>query len=443
MKVACDQIENRLKETKSASNSVLFEAEQLFYKEDVNKVQKVIAEKMIDRFLLTDAEVEHISSDVIDDRFFDVINKIYAITNDCQVLIQMEDQRLGNELKEMNDTYLQTAFKKLYKWVRQECLKIVSDTAEFDKYLIKAFELLQDRPVFLKFCLEEFSDVRSKAVSAAFLQALIRGGDGGIPRPIDIYAHDPRRYVSDMSAWVHQAMANEHELISSLLRQLRKETEEEKIQYQELVSNVLNKTLDGLCDPFRSRCQQLFALEHQPVLIFQLYSFFEFYEKRFSNLIGPHSSITLLFQEFKDISFNDYFKTVKKLMENLESNLPVIANDLSPPHEFRQILHHVDSILTMHNTSLVENDKGGAMTFVTPFLDGLMKCLDSICDVGKEAQLDSQQICTYKINCYKLVSKLLSRHGYTEKATEINGFIDSEKVIKSKLDDQNNPKDMQ
>ena len=35
-------------------------------------------------------------------------------------------------------------------------------------------------------------DIRSK-----------RGGPGGMPRPIEMHAHDPRRFVSDMLAWVH------------------------------------------------------------------------------------------------------------------------------------------------------------------------------------------------------------------------------------------------
>ena len=35
------------------------------------------------------------------------------------------------------------------------------------------------------------------------MQALTRG-----PRPIEMHAHDPRRYVGDMMAWVHQSLAS-------------------------------------------------------------------------------------------------------------------------------------------------------------------------------------------------------------------------------------------
>lgn len=45
----------------------------------------------------------------------------------------------------------------------------------------------------------------------------LKGGPNGHPRPIEIHAHDHYRYVSDMAAWIHQALASETELISALL----------------------------------------------------------------------------------------------------------------------------------------------------------------------------------------------------------------------------------
>jgi conserved oligomeric Golgi complex subunit 6 len=51
---------------------------------------------------------------------------------------------------------------------------------------------------------------------SSFLTALTRGGPSGLPRPIELHAHDPLRYVGDMLAWVHQAMAAERELLESL-----------------------------------------------------------------------------------------------------------------------------------------------------------------------------------------------------------------------------------
>jgi len=38
-----------------------------------------------------------------------------------------------------------------------------------------------------------------------------------MPRPIEVHAHDPLRYVGDMLGWLHQALASERDLVLALL----------------------------------------------------------------------------------------------------------------------------------------------------------------------------------------------------------------------------------
>lgn len=52
----------------------------------------------------------------------------------------------------------------------------------------------------------------------AFIDALTQGGPGGTPKPIEMHAHDPKRYVGDMLAWLHQTMPNERENLLILLK---------------------------------------------------------------------------------------------------------------------------------------------------------------------------------------------------------------------------------
>ena len=73
--------------------------------------------------------------------------------------------------------------------------------------------------MFVRFCsaaIQEIANTRREALTHAFIQALVRGGPNGIPRPIDIHAADPMRYLGDMLAWVHQAHASEIELLDTL-----------------------------------------------------------------------------------------------------------------------------------------------------------------------------------------------------------------------------------
>lgn len=63
---------------------------------------------------------------------------------------------------------------------------------------------------------EEWVVVRRGWLVRGFLDALTIGGPGGAPRPIELQAHDPLRYVGDMLAWVHQALPSEREAAQSL-----------------------------------------------------------------------------------------------------------------------------------------------------------------------------------------------------------------------------------
>jgi conserved oligomeric Golgi complex subunit 6 len=62
--------------------------------------------------------------------------------------------------------------------------------------------------------LHTFSEARRKIVLQDFREALRHGENTLSARAIDVSAHDPLRYLGDMLAWLHQAVAGEHEILS-------------------------------------------------------------------------------------------------------------------------------------------------------------------------------------------------------------------------------------
>jgi len=50
----------------------------------------------------------------------------------------------------------------------------------------------------------QVANMRHHALFRRFISALTRGGPGGLPRPIEVHAHDPLRYVGEMLGWLHQ-----------------------------------------------------------------------------------------------------------------------------------------------------------------------------------------------------------------------------------------------
>ena len=52
-----------------------------------------------------------------------------------------------------------------------------------------------------RYVVDEYCTARRSVVVRSFLDALTVGGPHGTPRPMELHAHDPPRYVGDMLAW--------------------------------------------------------------------------------------------------------------------------------------------------------------------------------------------------------------------------------------------------
>lgn len=111
---------------------------------------------------------------------------------------------MGRDAQLEVDSTMQQAISRLSQ--RPELLSYVPAIGRF---LISSISVHSEALTFL-------TQTRQTGLLSAFLDALTRGGPSGLPRPIELHAHDPIRYVGDMLAWVHQAIAAECEFLESL-----------------------------------------------------------------------------------------------------------------------------------------------------------------------------------------------------------------------------------
>ena len=101
------------------------------------------------------------------------------------------------------------------------------------------------------------SETRQTTLLSSFIAALTRGGPSGYPRPIELHAHDPMRYVGDMLAWVHQAIAAEREFLESLFgmksdnRMVGSVRKFERGEEEEWVRELMDSAVGKLCVPLK------------------------------------------------------------------------------------------------------------------------------------------------------------------------------------------------
>jgi hypothetical protein len=117
-------------------------------------------------------------------------------------------------------SHQEAAFEKLNRWLQSESRTLKKENPEVNDSLKRAVRALKQRPILLQSCLEELTSVRQQYIANFFISALTKGGPNGTPKPIELSAHDPIRYISDMLAWVHQTCAYEKELLEQLLDKL-------------------------------------------------------------------------------------------------------------------------------------------------------------------------------------------------------------------------------
>lgn len=67
--------------------------------------------------------------------------------------------------------------------------------------------------------IDEYSTARRSVMVRLFIDALTKGGPGGVPKPIETYAQDKKRYVGDMLAWLRQFIPLEKENFSLFLKE--------------------------------------------------------------------------------------------------------------------------------------------------------------------------------------------------------------------------------
>ena len=310
----CDQMASALSASQASTAGLLVDTEALRAELAANARRGALVADFLDKCQLTPAEVSALrEGDVSSDAFFDALGRVAAIHANCRALLRRHHQRAGLELMDAMALYQEGAYERLCRWVQAQCRALgEADVPEVSPPLARAAAALRARPLLHRYAAEEAANARHHALFGRFISALTRGGPGGVPRPMEVHAHDPRRYIGDMCAWLHQACASERELVLALLGEAANEedggasnpraTEEvggadaTAAQQQQVadVAWVLDRIFEGVCRPFKVRVEA--ALAGVPpgavLLSFQLNALLGFYAATLAGVAGGSSVLT-------------------------------------------------------------------------------------------------------------------------------------------------------
>lgn len=407
----CDRIAKSLSTCSATTGEIVTATERLKLElENATQRQELIA-NFLHNYQLSPEEVFALREEDLSENFFKALTRVQEIHANCKVLLRTHHQRAGLELMDMMAVYQEGAYERLCRWVQAECRSLGdNDTPEVSDLLKTAAAALKDRPVLFKYCVEEVANTRHNALFRRFISALTRGGPGGMPRPIEVHAPDPLRYVGDMLAWLHQALASERDLALALFtteaslgsvsrknsldgsasRRFSKELDRETGKPETDMGFVLDRVFEGVCRPFRVRVEQVLQSQPGLLLAYKLTNLLEFYSHTISDLLGHGAVLSSTVRDVRDSAQQTFFDIMKVHGDKLLRYPTPVAVDLSPPPAVGDGVSLLLELIDTHEKIMVS--AGGKKPDFDPIISAILDPLKEMCERAAESYAGKPQM---------------------------------------------------
>ncbi len=434
---SCDEIGESIKTAKQQTRELLAESERLVHDKQRLEVQQSVVGSFLERFQLTPDEEEALQRGEVDAQFLETLGRLARIRADCGQLLRTRHQRAALELMDVMGAHQESAFERLYRWVQSAVKDLSEESGEEggEGVIARAVLALRERPVLFKYCVEEMGKSRRATVLNNFLCALTQGGPNGMPRPIELSAGEPLRYVGDMASWLHQALANEAEMLRQVLGEAADieegtpknsprvadgrvdakvaiavgETDSEGTASSDvqaatgageggtgLWQRVLGSAFQSVCRPFKLRVEQALTSSSDGVLSYQLANLLAFYAETVEQML-PGSELAATMRGTEEQCRKSMFKIWSVQHEDLLANPPPCPPDLGISSAIETAASRLAAVCDACSESLVSSRQTDAE--FGPVLAGAIDAPLRVCYLsGANAQLDESSLAIFLIN---------------------------------------------
>jgi len=378
---------------KKETAPVLQEASSLKSRKTEVETKQQLLDAFTKHFVISDEEVVTLTSptEPVDDRFFTVLNRIKGIYKDCQVLLGSSNQTLGLEVMEQSSRTLNGGYQKLYRWVQREFKSLHLENPQISSPIRLALRVLAERPSLFQTCLDSFSEVRENTLLDSFHTALTGTSSNSeqqsTTKPIELFAHDPLRYIGDMLAWTHSATVSEREALEILFisegEEIAKgiqtgrdnepwtlpEGEQDGVfDGRRALEQLVSRDVSGVARVLRQRIEQVIQSNDESILVYKIANLLQFYRTTFSKLIGSDSALLATLTALEASALQQFRTTRHDHLTAIHSEPNPAPPDLSVPVFITDALHLLTALLQIHATSLTPSPDGSAPTDFQPLL---------------------------------------------------------------------------
>ncbi|KAG0254401.1 Golgi transport complex subunit 6 [Actinomortierella ambigua] len=441
---SCSEMQQRLDSANGQVRSLLEQTDALREQSEIGAVRQTIMEAFLERFTLSESEITILCSTAMDvtPAFFEALQHLERIHSDCKALLITEHQQAGLEIMDSMTTYRDIAYDKLFRWMQTECrtMNRPDGMVEIRQVAKQAIQALKQRDTYFTSILEELVHMRRNAIVRAFLDALTRGGPGGTPRPIELHAHDPLRYIGDMLAWIHQTVAGEREFLESLLDRERQNLDPEMVALQqqvaspmhlieqeatdaEIIQALLDQNLEGTSRPLKTRVEQVLASQANAMVAFKISNLIQFYAATIGKAIGSEAALSKSLQDLSTVSMQVFFEATGQSSQALLRRPESPDAELGPVPALKDGVQQLKEIMKAFDGAFVQEvgPEAKAQEFA-PILNAVLDPLFQMCQIGA-AHLSAFHRAVYLMNCLHFAQTALTYPFTQAKAAELEKQI--------------------
>ncbi|KAH0542111.1 hypothetical protein FGG08_003491 [Glutinoglossum americanum] len=444
------QIAEEMKEAVSAAHQetapMLEEATSLLERKQEVETKQLLLEAFNKHFTVSgeDLLVLTSSAEPVNDEFFVVLARVKRIHRDCQVLLGSENQRLGVEIMEQSSRDLNAAFQRLYRWTQREFKTLNLENPQISSAIRRALRVLAERPSLFQSCLDYFAEAREHILSDSFHTALTgvsSTGDHSSAKPIEIFAHDPLRYLGDMLAWTHSATVSEKEALEVLFISdgdaIAKgiqagivsepwsrfgDEETEVFDGRKALDGLVNRDLAGVARTLKQRVEQVIQSHEESTLAYQIANLINFYRVTFNKLLGSESSLLATLTELEESALRQFRATLKDRVLAVQNDPPPAPADLKHPEFLLEALEQLKTLMKTFDTSLTPASSREEV--FKPVLEAALDPYLQVCETLAR-DLDKPAGTILKLNIIHVSREALAPFPFTaEKVTELDDTIE-------------------
>ncbi|XP_058793235.1 conserved oligomeric Golgi complex subunit 6 isoform X2 [Phymastichus coffea] len=403
-----ESMTSKMKTTKAETAYLIEQTRKLQAESDKISMQQEIVAAFIKKFQLNSDELAILHGSTrdapISEEFFTVINKVQDIHSNCRILMQSGHQTLALDIMQQMTLLQEAGLERLYRWTQTQCRHIENE--QLITLLFKAMSKLQERPVLFKYILDEYCTARRSILVSSFIDALTLGkGQGSVANPIEMHANDPKRYIGDILAWLHQAIPVEKENLLILLKAC------DMTSMSDQITEALSNITEGLCHPLKSRIEHVVAVEGPSTVLYTVTTLIRYYKTILKPVIHD-SVLDSMFGDLLELSEKSFVSRLQRETRlALGERAEPPGTDLVPAPSVSRLLSLLNEVLSV--ASIAEDREKDILLIVSCIIDPLLQ------EVNETAsRLPTVDMAVYLLNCMHQIHSTLALYEYMDQRLE-------------------------